>query len=237
MMRNVPALTWREINTTFFSPLAYVVLTIFLFFSGFFFYLITSATKEASMSGTVSIVSFLFLVATPFLTMRLLSEEYRSGTIETLMTAPVTDGEVVLGKFFGALAFFIVMLAPTVIYVVILRVLGRPDMGPILSAYVGLFLMGCEFIALGLFCSGLTRNQIVAGILALVMLLVIWVLGAVGEQMTGPFAPVLEYVGTLQHVRPFSSGRMAFRDVFYFLSMTAFWLFLAVRVVESRRWR
>src|SRR3990172_7299919 len=109
-MRNVMALTWREINAAFFSPLAYTVLTIFLVFSGFFFYLVTAASNEASLAGMLSIFSFLFLVATPFLTMRLLSEEYRSGTIEMLMTAPVTDGEVILGKFFGALAFFLFML-------------------------------------------------------------------------------------------------------------------------------
>jgi len=236
-MRNIPTVTWREINSAFFSPLAYVVLTIFLFFSGFFFYLITSTSREASMAGVISIISFLFLVATPFLTMRLISEEYRSGTIEVLMTAPVTDGEVILGKFLGVLGFFAFMLLPTAGYVVILCALGEPDLGPIIAAYVGLFLMGCNFIALGLFCSTLTRSQIVAGVMALVMLLIIWVLGFVGERMTGPFAPILEYVGTLQHVRPFSMGRIPFRDAFYFVTMTAFWLFLAVRVLESRRWR
>src|SRR3990172_449091 len=109
-MRNVMALARREINAAFLSPLAYTVLTIFLVFSGFFFYLIMSRSREASLEGTIGILSFLFLVATPLLTMRLLSEEYRSGTIETLMTAPVTDGEVILGKFFGALAFFLFML-------------------------------------------------------------------------------------------------------------------------------
>ncbi len=236
-MRNVPALTWREINSAFFSPLAYVVLTIFLLFSGFFFYLITSTSGEASMAALIGIISFLFLVATPFLTMRLISEEYRSGTIEMLMTAPVTDVEVIMGKFLGALAFFAFMLVPTFGYVVILAVLGDPDMGPIVSAYLGLFLMGCNFIALGLFCSALTQNQIIAGVMALVMLLIIWVMGAVGEYMTGPFAPILEYVGTLQHLRSFSMGRIAFRDAFYFVTMTCFWLFLSVRVLESRRWR
>lgn len=236
-MRNVPALTWREINSAFFSPLAYIVLTIFLFFSGFFFYIIIESSGEASLSGTIGTLSFLFLVGTPFLTARLLSEEYRSGTIEMLMTAPVTDAEVILSKFLGAVAFFVFMLLPTLGYVVILCVLGDPDLGPIVAAYVGLFLMGCQFLALGLFCSALTRSQIVAGVMALVMLLVIWVLGAVGEWMTGPLAPVMEYLGTLQHLNSFSMGRIAFRDAFYFASMTCFWLFLSVRVLESRRWR
>jgi len=236
-MRNVPALTRRELNTMFFSPLAYLVLTVFLFFSGFFFYLIAAETQQATLLGYVSVISFLFLVATPFLTMRLLSEEYRSGTIEGLMTAPVTDAEVVLAKYIGVLVFFVVMLVPTLAYVVVLSVLGDPEPGPIVSAYVGLALMGAQFLALGLFCSSLTRSQIVAGITALVMLLVIWVLGAVGEEMVGPFAPIFRYVGTAQHLDSFTNGRIAFRDVFYFVSLTLFWLFLAVRALESRRWR
>ena len=236
-MRNIPALTWREINATFFSPLAYVILTLYLFFSGFFFFLILERSRQASMSGLIGILTVLFLVSIPLLTMRLLSEEYRSGTIESLMTAPVTDAEVVMGKYFGALIFFLFMLAPTGLYVVILRRFGNPDMGPILSAYLGLVLMGAMFIALGLFCSSLTRNQIVAGVLGIVSLLLLWVLGAVGEGMNGDLAPIVRYLGAQQHVQSFSSGRIAFRDCFYFLSFTVFWLFLTVRVLESKRWR
>lgn len=236
-MRNIPALTWREINATFFSPLAYVVLTLYLFFSGFFFYLILARSHQASMVGLISILTFLFLVSIPLLTMRLISEEYRSGTIESLMTAPVTDGEVILGKYFGAVIFFLFMLAPTLLYIVILKRVGDPDMGPILASYLGLILMGAMFIALGLFCSTLTRNQIVAGVLGIVSLLIIWVLGAVGEGMNGDLAPIVKYVGTQQHMQSFSSGRIAFRDCFYFVSFTVFWLFLSVRVLESKRWR
>lgn len=234
-MRTVLALTWREIHAAFFSPLAYTVLTIFLFFSGFFFYLVTATSGEASLAGTLSVISFLFLVATPFLTMRLLSEEYRSGTIEMLMTAPVTDAQVVLGKFFGALAFYLFMLLPTLAYVAVLKVLGRPDLGLIASSYAGLALMGAPFIALGLFCSALTRNQIVAGVLALVLLLMGWVLGSVSEALPPALRPIIEYAGTLPHLRPFSAGRIPFRDVFFFLSLTAFWLFLSVRALESIR--
>lgn len=236
-MRNIPALTWREINATFFSPLAYVVLTLYLFFSGFFFYLILDASRRADMTGLIGILTFLFLVSMPLLTMRLISEEYRSGTIESLMTAPITDGEVILGKYFGAVIFFLFMLAPTLLYIVILKRVGNPDMGPILASYLGLILMGAMFIALGLFCSALTRNQIVAGVLGIVSLLIIWVLGAVGERMSGDLAPIVRYIGTQQHMQSFSSGRIAFRDCFYFVSFTVFWLFLSVRVLESKRWR
>lgn len=236
-MRNIPALTWREINATFFSPLAYVVLTLYLFFSGFFFFLILETSKRASMTGLIGILTFLFLISIPLLTMRLISEEYRSGTIESLMTAPITDAEVILGKYFGAVIFFLFMLAPTLLYIAILKRVGDPDMGPILSSYVGLTLMGAMFIALGLFCSTLTHNQVVAGVLGIVSLLIIWVLGAVGENMSGDLAPIVRYIGTQQHVQSFSSGRIAFRDCFYFISFAAFWLFLSVRVLESKRWR
>ena len=189
------------------------------------------------MSGTIAALLFLFLVATPFLTMRLLAEEYRSGTIETLMTAPISETAVILSKFLGTIVFYTFMLAPTLGYVVILCVLGDPDLGPIISAYIGLLLMGAHFIAIGLFCSAFTRSQIIAGIMALVILLTIWGLGEVSASMSGPFAPVVKYLGTWQHLRPFAYGRITFRDTFFFLSSTVFWLFLSVRVLESRRWR
>ena len=236
-MRNVAALTWREMIAVFFSPLAYVVLTIFLFFSGFFFYWVAAESLRASMSEIIGIITFLFLVATPFLTMRLLSEEYRSGTIEALMTAPVSEAEVVVAKFLGVAVFFLFMLIPTWAYVLVLCILGDPQLGPILSAYVGLLLMGLQCLALGVLCSALSRSQIVAGVMGLVILLILWVLGAVGETMVGPLAPLLRYAGTWPHLRPFAHGRLPFRDAFYFVSMTCFWLFLAVRALESRRWR
>ena len=236
-MRNALAVARREINAAFLSLLAWIVLTIFLIFSGLFFWLFVSRTHEASLEGTVGIVSFFFLVATPLLTMRLLSEEYRSGTIETLMTAPVTEFQVILGKFIGALAFYGFMLAPTLAYGAILCILGKPDLGVMFSSYLGLAAMGCEFIALGLFCSTVTHNQIVAAVLALVALLVLWVVGAVGDYLPAALRASLEYLGTVQHLNAFSTGRIAFRDFFYFFSMTAFWLFLSVRVLESKRWR
>jgi len=236
-MRNVLAVARREINAAFLSLLAWTVLTIFLFFSGFCFWYIASRTHEASLVGTVNSISFLFLVATPVLTMPLLSEEYRSGTIETLMTAPLTECQVILGKFIGVLAFYGFMLAPTLVYAIILRALGNPDVGVIFSSYLGLVAMGCEFIALGLFCSTLTQHQIIAAILGIVGLLVLWIIGLIADFMPAGLRAAIAYVGPMQHLDAFSAGRVAFRDLFYFFSMTAFWLFLSVRALESRRWR
>jgi ABC-2 type transport system permease protein len=236
-MRNTLAVARREINAAFLSLLAWTVLTIFLIFSGFCFWYIAYRTHEASLVGTVNSISFLFLVAAPVLTMPLLSEEYRSGTIETLMTAPVTEFQVILGKFIGALTFYGFMLAPTLVYAIILRVLGKPDVGVIFSSYLGLAAMGCEFIALGLFCSTLTQHQLIAAVLGIVGLLILWIISLVADFMPAGLRSSISYLGMMQHLDAFSAGRVAFRDLFYFFSMTGFWLFLSVRVLESRRWR
>ena len=238
-MRNVPALARREMNTLFFSPLAYTILTILLLFSGLFF--VTAATEYKEATKTVNaltgLLNFLFIVATPLLTMRLLSEEYRSGNIENLMTAPVTETEVILSKFLGALVLYGSILVSTLVYPVILSFLGRPDWGIIFTSYAGLLLMGFQFVALGVFCSSLTQNQIVAGILALVLQMGLWLLGPIGNGLSGPLRAVAQYASALDHLIPFLEGRIAFRDVLYFVSLGFFWLFLAVRVLESKRWR
>ena len=237
-MRNVPALTWREINSAFFSPLAYVVLTLFLFFSGFFFYLIAESSREASMAGTIGIISFLFLVATPFLTMRLLSEEYRSGTIETLMTAPVTDLEVILGKFLGVFIFYVALLAATLVYVLLLFAYGAPDLGVILSGYLGMLLLGALYVAVGVFASSLTRHQLVAAIVGIGLLsLFTLVIDAFAAWRGGTWRTVLGYMNILRQFGDFSKGMLDTKSIVFFITGTVFALFLAVKVVESRRWR
>ena len=238
-MRNIPALTRREMNSLFFSPLAYTILTIFLVFSAIFFYKFVTDSREATFSigATIGLLNFMFLVGTPLLTMRLLSEEYRSGNIENLMTAPVSDAEVVIAKFLGTLLLYACLLIPTLAYPAILSFFGNPDWGIVFSSYVGLLLMGFQFVALGVFCSSLTRNQIVAGTLALILQLGLWLLGSFAQTTSGLWRDIFLYAGALDRLKPFLDGRIAFRDVFYFLSLGCFWLFLAVRSLESKRWR
>ncbi len=238
-MRNVPALALREMNSLFFSPLIYTLLTALLIFAAFFFCAVVAEHGEATITvgALTRLLNFFFLVGTPMLTMRLLSEEYRSGNIECLMTAPVTDGEVVIAKFLGALVLYVCLLAPTLLFHFILEWLGSPDWGIVISAYVGLTLMGFQFVALGVFCSALTRNQIVAAMLALVLQLSLWLLGPVGESIPGHLGDLARYAGAVEHLNPFMEGRIAFRDVAYFLTLGCFWLFLAVRALESKRWR
>jgi ABC-2 type transport system permease protein len=156
------------------------------------------------------------------------------------MTAPVTDGEVVLAKFLGAYALYVCLLAPTLMYPLLLEWVGEPDWGIVVATYAGLLLMGAQVVALGVFCSALTANQIVASVLAIVVMLGIWMIGPLGAALL-PKVPRLValalYAGAHGHFTSFISGRIAVRDVVYFASLTWLWLFLAVRVVESRRWR
>jgi ABC-2 type transport system permease protein len=234
-MRNTPTLTWRELNAYFFSPVAYIVLTVFLGLSGFVFYLSLSGSGLADMRGWIGATGFILLLVCPIITMRLLAEETRSGTIEMLMTVPVTDAEVVWSKFLGALLFYLFMLLPSAFYVLTLFILGSPDPGPIITGYIGLVLVGSMFLSAGLFCSSLTRNQIIAAILGLVAVFVLWLIGFTG--VGGSLGRFLDYVGVVSHLQGFVRGLVDLRDVAYFVTGTGLFLFLSVRALESRKWR
>jgi ABC-2 type transport system permease protein len=236
---NVGPIAWRELNALFLSPIAYVVLTVFLVLTGFFFTVILEAGREASMAGTFGIISTVLMFVTPMISMRLLAEESRAGTIETLMTAPVTEFEVVFGKFVAGVTFLVVMLFPTLAYVLMLGVLSNwnLDWGPIVSGYLGLLFIGAMFISLGLLCSSLTRNQIAAAVSAFVAVLLIWLIGFVGERLSGVWASVTEYVGVFSHYDAFQKGLVDTTDPIYFLAMIGLLLFAATRTLESRKWR
>src|SRR5580700_7081323 len=165
-MTRSPIIARRELGSYFYSPIAYVVMTLFLLICGFFFFRDFQPGQPAGMWTIFNHMIWLLIVAVPVLCMGLLAQEWSTGTIETLMTAPISETDVVLGKFLGALAFFGVLLAPTLLYVVILRVYSDVDLGPIFSGYLGIVLVGAMFISVGLFCSSLTRSQVVAAMSA-----------------------------------------------------------------------
>ncbi len=236
-MRNVIALTRRELNACFLSPMAYVAATFFLFISGVYFYNILIYTREVELRYTLESISFFLMCVTPLVTMRLLAEEKKSGTMEVLMTAPVTDLQVVLAKFFGAAGFYLAMLVPTGAYVVFLAVVGEPDYGPIISGYIGLLLMGALFISVGLFVSSLTSNQIIAAIVTFISLICLWIAGFLAMRTAGPFSHFLKYIGAFHHLDSFRKGVIDTRDLIYYLSLTVFFLFLSVRSLETRKWR
>lgn len=227
----------REINAYFLSPIAYVIIAVFTVFSGYFFSIMLGITQESTLRYSLAYTQFILSILTPVITMRLLAEENKTGTIEPLMTAPVTDFEVVFGKFLAAWALYNVMIAPTAFYIIFLAWVGSPDYGAIIASYIGLILMGGLFISVGLLVSAITKNQIVAAVIGIVALLILLVIGLASSGSEGWFYSALRYIGTYDHWDTFTKGIVDTRDVIYYVSFTALLIFIVVRIVESRRWR
>jgi ABC-2 type transport system permease protein len=177
----------------------------------------------------------LFLI--PMITMRLYAEEKRSGTIELLMTSPVRDAEVILGKWLGAMLMYACVLAVSALNLALLFAYGKPDWKPILVGYLGLLLQGGCMLAIGMFISTMTRNQIIAGGATFAVLLLLWVLEWVSGYETSTWGKIVAYTSVVTHFEPFSKGVMDSKDVVYYLSMIFFGLFLTARSLESLRWR
>ncbi len=238
-MVNVPVITKRELNTYFLSPIAYVVLTAFALAQGIMFSLAIRPPLDPANTAqwALFIPLFLLMVAVPLLTMRLLSEEANRGTIETLMTTPVTEVEVALGKFLGALMFAVVMFVPILVEVAFLFSLGRMDVGPLLSGFLGLLLLTAQFIAVGLLCSALTRIQVASAIVSFVILLGFYFLRYVGRDSLAPMARVLQYISPATHYVDFLRGIVDTRALSYYVVTTAAFLFLTVKALELRKWR
>jgi ABC-2 type transport system permease protein len=173
----------------------------------------------------------------PMITMRTYSEEKRSGTIELLLTSPVTDVQIILGKFLGAMGLYGAMLLVTMLYMAILFIWGNPEWRPVLSGYLGLLLMGGCFISMGLFISSLTKNQIVAGAMTFAVFLMLWVINWIGDQ-SGPITrTVVTYLSITDHFDDFARGIIDTKHVVYYLSFITFGLFLTAKSVDSERWR
>jgi ABC-2 type transport system permease protein len=184
--------------------------------------------------GNTSVVVLFVL---PMITMRTYAEEKRSGTIELLLTSPVTDFQIIMGKFFGAMALYGVMLAVTLLYIAILFVYGNPEWRPIAIGYLGLLLLGGSFIALGLLISSLTKNQIVAGISTFAVLLILWVINWAANSAGPTMASVLNYLSITDHFDDFSKGILDTKHLVYYLSFITFGLFLTAKSVDTERWR
>jgi ABC-2 type transport system permease protein len=229
----------RELSSYFFSPLAYVAMVLFLIAAGFSFWDDFQPGQPAGMRAIFEYMVWLLVFVVPVLSMGLLSQEFATGTVETMMTAPVNDTEVVLGKFLGSFSFFAVLLAPTLLYVVLLKIYSRMELGPIFSGYVGLLLVGALFTAVGLFCSSLTRSQVVAavssaGILVVGTVLPYW---AGAKANLGEFWRSAASQGVYSKYTDFSKGLLDLGSFAYFVAGTAVFLFLTVKVLEARRWK
>ncbi|TKJ31268.1 MAG: hypothetical protein CEE40_01820 [Chloroflexi bacterium B3_Chlor] len=236
-MKNMIIIAQKELRAYFASPIAYVVIAAFLAIMGFFFWLIVSLSREASLRGVFANMAITLLFIAPALTMRLLAEEQRSGTIELLLTLPVRDWQVVLGKFLASLAVLALMLALTLYYPVLLLRFGDPDRGPIIGGYVGLLLLGGSFLAIGVFTSSLSRNQVVAALLGFGAMLILWLIDIAGRLLGPPVSDVVTYMSLSDHYFDFIRGIIDSKDVIFYLSVMAGFLFLSVETLQLRRWR
>lgn len=241
---------WRkELTGYFLSPIAYIVTIFFLLVMGAIFSLLVSVLAEGPAGVTVMNLLFgspfywmTMLVIVPVLTMRLLAEEKKSGTIETLMTAPVSDTAVVLAKYAGAVSFYLVMWLPTIGYIFVLKqfssLMAPIDLGPMAGGYLGALLIGMFYLAVGLFCSALTSNQIVSAI-ATFAVLIVFFLGGLMDYLShdATVQTISQYISSYNHMLDFSRGLIDTRPVVLYLSGTALALFATVKVVEARHWK
>jgi len=241
----------RELKSYFSSPVAYIILVVFLVLSGVFFFLYLQSFMSSQFDprfqlfkeklnlnefvvrpylGTISVVLLLMI---PVISMRLIAEEKKNYTSELLFTSPIRVVQIVLGKFLAALTLFLIMLILSAIHLLILTIYGNPDLGPVLSGYLGLFLLGASFLSIGLFASSLTENQIVAAVISFGILLVFWILGASSDADSS----VLGYLSIINHFDNFTKGVIEVKDVVYYLSFSFFGLFLTQVTLDSERWR
>lgn len=239
-MRTTVAIMQRELLSLFCSPIGYVVIAGFLLLTGVIV-LVTGSFgpgQPATLRNVFDFTPYVLTIIVPAITMRALAEEYRNGTFETLMTAPVSELSLVLGKFLAAVAFYAILLAGTLVYLLLMALYGSPDLGASLSSYLGLLLVGSAFAAFGLFTSSLTPNQIVAWMLGTVpLMLFVWFGGFIVRVVGGLVRDVVQSVNIVRHLDQFNRGLVTLESVTFFVSMTALFLFLTVKVVESRRWR
>ena len=236
---NILAIARRDLTALFVSPIGWVVAGVFIFLvSGFGFIATVLAGQAATMDGVFGVITnFLMVILIPLVTMRVLAEERSQGTLELLLTSPVREWELVAGKWLGAFVFYLLLLATTLVYPVLLRVYAsKLDVGLIAATYLGLVLVGAAAIAIGVLASSLTRNQIIAFFIAMAALLVIWYAGyLIGFFVAPPANLFFQYVGGYSRFQSFSLGQAAVRDIAYFVTLTLGALFLTVRVLASRR--
>jgi ABC-2 type transport system permease protein len=236
---NTLTIAMKELKSYFVSPIAYVIIAFWLLATGLFFYLILVNVRTASLQELFGTVTVLLLLIGPALTMRLLSEEQRTGSLELLMTAPIRDWEVVLGKFLAAVLLFIAMMALTLIYPILMQLFGgTPDWGPIFSGYLGLLLFASSFLAIGLFASALSDNQMLAAVIAFVVLLILWMIGQLGTGVGGNLAGWLQALSVTDHFNnSFPRGVIDFTDVLFYLLIIGVSLWTTIQIMEAKRWR
>jgi gliding motility-associated transport system permease protein len=233
-MRAFVALLKKEEMALFTSPIAYVVMSVFLVIMGYTFTLTLFLTHVPTLVHLFLQIYVLFLLTVPIITMRLVAEERRLRTLEMLLTSPLTEASIVLAKFLASVSLIVVMLLLSYTYALVLAVLGAPDWGPIYSGYVGLFLLGAALVAIGLMTSSMVSNQIIAALLSLSIFLVLWIIDYLGWLLPDPFNALFVNLSLLVHFRPFATGSVFLSDAGYFVSVTLLCLFVSVCALAWR---
>jgi len=254
-MRNTLAIARKELRSYFTSPIGYVAVGMFALLYGYFYvamldYFVRQSMQAGQFGGPQAMnvnqmmirpllqnVTILLLFVMPMITMRAYAEEKRSGTIELLLTSPLSDAEIIMGKFLGALLLWCVMLAVSLLHLALLYAYGRPEWKPIVTAYLGLVLMGGCFISVGLFISSLTKNQIVAAVVTFAVFLFLWIITWIGS-FSGPTVDkVTQYLSIVDQFDDFAKGVIDTSHLIYYVSFIGFGLFLTAKSVDSERWR
>jgi ABC-2 type transport system permease protein len=244
-MRNIWTIAKRELHLLFISPIAYITMIVFLLTLGIFFYLYLSiATQNQQyiniMDYVFSLTAFpLLFLAVPAITMRSIAEEKRTGTLEFLLTAPVRDWELIVGKWLGAFLFFLITLAVTLVFPLILNFMVKPgiDLGATLTGYLGLILLASAMVAIGIAISSLLTNQIAALFGTLGVIIIFWVLSGVSQALSGTGAEILLNMSLTTHLYDsFLAGVLSLKDILYYISFTVFALFIGKTAIEIRRW-
>jgi ABC-2 type transport system permease protein len=236
-MQNTLAIAKREFASYFNSPIAYLVVGVYLILSGSLFFTGLFLSGTADMRGFFELSPLLFFIITPFLTMRLLAEERSQGTLELLLTMPITDWEVVAGKFLASVGLIAVVIVLTFPFAITVAFLGPLDKGATVAGYVGMLLMGGTYAAIGLMASAFTKNQIVAALVALFIGFGLFILGRLVPVLPHSIAPLINAVCIDVRFQSIARGVLDTRDLFYFASMTFGCLLIAQSTLESRRWR
>lgn len=235
-MHNILTIAKKELVSYFTSPVAYIIMMVFLGITGWYF------TSELFLSGVITmrvvfgVIPFIFVIFIPIITMRSFAEEKKIGTIELLLTRPITDFDIIWGKFFATLGLTFITILPTVIYVITLSFLGPVDYGAIFAAYVGLVLMAAVYVSIGIFTSSLTENQIIAAILSFILIFILYLLNFVLPYLPTSIASILQYLSSSYHFASIQRGVLDTRDLVYYISGILIFIFLTRLSLNRRKW-
>ncbi len=237
-MDNIMTIFKKEFKTFFISPIAYIFIVVYLVVTNFLFFQSFFLINQAEMRSYFSILPWIFLLFVPAITMRSWAEEKKLKTLELLLTWPISDLQVVAGKFLASFCFLAITILLSISVPITISLLGSPDPGPIIGGYIGALLMGAAYLAIGLWISSITENQIVAFILGVVITFALFIVGNPFVTMAAPsmLVPVLNYIGLGNHFQSIERGVIDTRDILYYFSVIGFFLFLNVQTLGSRKW-